>query len=163
MIKEPPYFKNVKKLCYSCYKPKELYPVIKGKEKAICKECYTELYGDIFENEEKRKLKQRKLEKEIKKVNYEFVFNILKDSECSICKNKDFRVLEFDHRDRDLKENNISALISHGTLKKLKEEIGKCDILCANCHRIKTHKENNSWRNRFYEERQPQTVNGESI
>lgn len=143
-------YSKIEKMCHSCYEGKESFPVIKGKEKSICKDCYTQLYGDIFEIEKKQKENRRKIEKEIKFKNLTFVFNILKESVCENCGNKDFRVLEFDHRFRELKDDNVSNLITNGTIKKLKEEISKCDILCANCHKIKTHRENNSWRHQFF-------------
>lgn len=46
-------------------------------------------------------------------------------------------VLQYDHL-RD-KVNNVSAMArSHG-LKKVLEEIEKCDLICANCHANRTH------------------------
>ena len=46
-------------------------------------------------------------------------------------------VLDFDHV-RD-KEFGISRAIQNGTsLDKIVKEIEKCEIVCANCHRIRT-------------------------
>ena len=45
--------------------------------------------------------------------------------------------LHFDHRDRTLKNKNISQMIG-GKLNKIFEEIRKCDVRCANCHASKT-------------------------
>lgn len=57
---------------------------------------------------------------------------------CSICGNSDYRVLEFHHRNPSEKEYSISNMIDSGIGKeKLNNEISKCDVLCANCHRIK--------------------------
>lgn len=57
---------------------------------------------------------------------------------CSKCGNDDFRVLEFHHKD-DNKEFNIgdAPRLAFGR-KKILDEIKKCDVLCANCHRIIT-------------------------
>ncbi len=50
-------------------------------------------------------------------------------------------VMDFDHV-RGEKEFNISSLISsRGTRKRIWDEIAKCDVVCANCHRIRTYKE----------------------
>lgn len=47
-------------------------------------------------------------------------------------------VMEFDHV-REEKIDNISSMVSRGvTLEILREEIAKCDLVCANCHRIRT-------------------------
>jgi hypothetical protein len=47
-------------------------------------------------------------------------------------------VLDFDHL-RD-KEFGISRAIYRGTaLAKIKQEIKKCEIVCANCHRVRTY------------------------
>ena len=39
----------------------------------------------------------------------------------------------------------ISRLLNRGNLNLLLEEIDKCDVICANCHRIRTwNRENNA-------------------
>lgn len=45
--------------------------------------------------------------------------------------------LEFDHIPGTIKLNNVASLV-RGGLKKLFEEIDKCEVVCANCHRIRT-------------------------
>jgi hypothetical protein len=46
--------------------------------------------------------------------------------------------LDFDHIDPNLKLRDIAKM--HTTsIGKLKIEMKKCQVLCANCHRIKTH------------------------
>ena len=63
---------------------------------------------------------------------------------CVDCGVKNPIILEFDHVKGD-KINNIADMVnqSYG-LKTLKEEIRKCEVRCANCHRIKTHERRNS-------------------
>jgi len=54
------------------------------------------------------------------------------------CNNSDYRVLEFDHVNGK-KINNVSTMVSCGwSLDSIKNEINKCEIVCANCHRIRT-------------------------
>jgi hypothetical protein len=49
-------------------------------------------------------------------------------------------VLEFHHRSG--KDKAISVLVTGGyPIEKIKAEISKCDVLCANRHRKITHKE----------------------
>jgi hypothetical protein len=44
--------------------------------------------------------------------------------------------LDFHHRDPSTKKFNISNSLSSRNWNKILEEVDKCDILCANCHRI---------------------------
>lgn len=48
--------------------------------------------------------------------------------------------LHFDHRDRTIKNKNVSQIIGC-KLNKIFEEIRKCDVRCANCHAVKTVRE----------------------
>ena len=67
--------------------------------------------------------------------------NIKKQYHCLMCKNTDFRVLDFHHRDPATKFNRISDMINNSSKSKILTEIQKCDCLCANCHRILHHEE----------------------
>lgn len=61
---------------------------------------------------------------------------------CKDCGCEEMGVLEFDHRDPSLKKFNIREAQSRGFgLATLKEEISKCDVRCANCHRRRTHEQ----------------------
>jgi hypothetical protein len=61
---------------------------------------------------------------------------------CYICGfNKHYSALDFDHINRDTKIKNVSRLVGDTcSWKTVVAEIRKCRVLCANCHRIKTHK-----------------------
>lgn len=48
-------------------------------------------------------------------------------------------VLDFDHRPGSGKISNVSRLASFGSTAALLAEIAKCDLVCANCHRERTH------------------------
>jgi uncharacterized protein with PIN domain len=107
--------------CKICEQEKSLY-----KNKSYCYECY------------KEDAKPRQLE--IRNRNRYFVYRFLKlFGQCVDCGNKDWRVLEFDHIDRNSKKNTISNLMNkHISISNLKSEMKKCEIRCANCHKIKT-------------------------
>lgn len=49
-------------------------------------------------------------------------------------------VMDFDHRDPSAKEFSI-GMNKRRSLKNLQIEIDKCDVVCANCHRERTHKQ----------------------
>ena len=46
--------------------------------------------------------------------------------------------MHFDHRPGEEKVLNIAALARHNNKKAILEEIAKCDLICANCHAIRT-------------------------
>lgn len=48
-------------------------------------------------------------------------------------------VMDFDHRDDSAKTFNVSAAIPLGLpWDRVVAEIAKCDVVCANCHRMRT-------------------------
>lgn len=46
--------------------------------------------------------------------------------------------MDFDHV-RGRKQANVMELVSTLSKKRIDEEISKCEIVCSNCHRIRTH------------------------
>lgn len=58
---------------------------------------------------------------------------------CADCKeNYPYWMMDFDHLGN--KSFNISNFRQHTTsIELVKEEIAKCEIVCANCHRNRTH------------------------
>jgi len=68
------------------------------------------------------------------------ILNEAKDVPCADC-GKRFppRVMDFDHRD-NAKAFNVGRC-SVMSVARVTEEIAKCEVVCANCHRIRTWKE----------------------
>lgn len=61
---------------------------------------------------------------------------------CVVCGyNKHPSALDLDHRDRSTKSFDISSSVASKPWEVIAAEIRKCDVLCANCHRIKTYEE----------------------
>jgi hypothetical protein len=46
--------------------------------------------------------------------------------------------MDFDHRDPDQKVKRVPAMIASHGIGKILAEVAKCDIVCANCHRLRT-------------------------
>lgn len=46
-------------------------------------------------------------------------------------------VMDFDHRDPSTKKRAVGSFVN-SSLAALQEEIAKCDLVCANCHRLRT-------------------------
>ncbi len=61
---------------------------------------------------------------------------------CQKCGYKEHPVaLHLNHTDPMQKKDMLSSMIKNSGIDKLKKEIRKCDVLCANCHAIHTYKE----------------------
>ena len=68
------------------------------------------------------------------------ILNTIKDAPCQDCDVKyPSYVLDFDHRPGETKLFNVGHVSKAGSVKRLLEEIAKCDLVCSNCHRIRTH------------------------
>lgn len=84
--------------------------------------------------------------------NHSKMWEILEKSCCMDCGIKDPRVLEFDHRLNENKKFDISRAVSGSTRSwnLIKQEIDKCDIVCSNCHKIRTMTRGNYKRHKSY-------------
>lgn len=126
------------KKCYMCKKEKEFSSFSKKTSskdgyQSRCNDCMSKTMSAIYYrnvkdwNNKCRKNKARK---------YIWVNNIKSESGCSFCKEKDFCCLEFHHKTPSQKEYEISKMISNSVSdNRIKEEIKKCIVICANCHR----------------------------
>ena len=48
--------------------------------------------------------------------------------------------MDFDHRDPASKVDGVTRMVNANlSLDRILAEIAKCDLVCANCHRIRTH------------------------
>lgn len=116
-----------------------------------CKECSRRYIRTHYQNNHSYYIKKaHKRNKRIKEEMIIFIGKYLSTHKCVDCGEKDVLVLEFDHRVRSQKINDVSILVrGRGSLQKVIDEIKKCDVRCANCHRRKTASETNSWRLKF--------------
>jgi hypothetical protein len=87
-----------------------------------CKSCKRE-------TQNKRKSKQREWLREYKKK-----------LSCVRCGFNDWRCLDFHHKGD--KDNEVSNMIGLSK-KRILDEISKCEVVCANCHRIIHFEEKN--------------------
>ena len=79
------------------------------------------------------KERARRREQEIQ----EFIQQQKVNLSCKHCGNTDIRVLDFHHVDKSSKEITIAKITYRGwSNERILQEIAKCDVLCANCHRI---------------------------
>jgi hypothetical protein len=116
-----------------------------------CQECSRAYIRQHYKNNQLYYLKKAQRRSLLLKETYhKYIGDYLTSHSCVDCGENDILVLEFDHKDRKTKRIEVSRVINQGlSLLKLKEEISKCDVRCANCHRKKTAKESESWRLKY--------------
>lgn len=74
-------------------------------------------------------------------------------SPCLDCgKSFPYVVMDFDHRDPSTKVAEVPVLVKNGAAwDRVLEEIAKCDLVCACCHRLRTYKGDTNFRSRRYQ------------
>jgi len=132
----------VMKTCYKCKTPKELSAFSKNNSKkdglsAQCKECHKKLRRNHYLKHKEKILEQVSI---LKSERQNWVSSLKNNKPCVDCKNTyPHYVMDFDHID-DNKEFSISWAAMNGLSKeRISEEISKCELVCSNCHRIRTH------------------------
>lgn len=74
--------------------------------------------------------------KDLQQRNRDFVNQHKVQSKCKICGESEVVCLDLHHRDNESKIDDISTMVNRPTsLEAIQQEIEKCDVLCANCHR----------------------------
>lgn len=110
----------------------------------ICSNTRSKRYYNVHGEKHKQNVKTRNINTRV--ILRQNMLTLLKNKECEDCKIKDIRVLEFDHLHN--KEYDISKMMSNlSSWDKILQEIEKCEIVCCNCHRIRTITRSNNYRN----------------
>ena len=144
---------KISSLCPRCKKNKKAIGANR-KQRAYCTPCQKQYHIEYYsktetkakhkQNYEDNKEIQKKRAREsmkrrtdvLRKINFEW-----KKQPCVDCGIIEPLVIDPDHV-RGEKLNNISSMISQTcTVEELTEELAKCDPRCANCHRLKTAKQ----------------------
>lgn len=108
------------------------------KDKSVRKSKHKEYSRKHYEeNKEKTKRRTKEVKEEQKAEWYRFKAGL----SCQTCGFSHVAALDFHHEDPTTKEGNVHRFISNGQFAKAYEEIKKCIVLCANCHRIYHHDE----------------------
>ena len=129
------------KHCNRCDKDKSLDQFNKRGDKVqpYCRDCQSDFHRAYYEaNKTNRREQIRARQKVQIALNREYILSYLRSNPCIDCGDARIVVLEFDHV-RGTKHLEVGTLAYQGvSIKKLQEEIDKCDVRCANCHTIVT-------------------------
>lgn len=113
-----------------------------------CKEKQAAAHRRYYQKN-KKLYKQRAFDSKAKrrKRNREYIANYKKENPCVDCGESNIIILEFDHIKGE-KMGNISDLSNSAcSIKKIQAEIDKTEVVCANCHRIRTYNRRHNIKN----------------
>jgi hypothetical protein len=121
-----------------------------GVRAATCKLCQKKYRDDWYQDNRKHVIElSAKRRKKNKREVQAWIIDYLSTHPCVDCGESNIVVLEFDHIDPKQKTMTVSQLVGEGyTLPKVKAEVAKCVIRCANCHRKKTAQTRGWYRSR---------------
>lgn len=110
----------------------------KGTRRNTCGECRREYNRTHYlENSEKYKAFRRQNQPRYRQERRERLQQYLLGKCCIDCGERDPLVLEFDHVKGE-KTGDIGSMLSHYCWARIEQELEKCVVRCANCHRRKT-------------------------
>ena len=143
------------KECGKCHKvkPIEEFNITgsgkwKGKKRHYwCKKCVKK-YDSLRYATPTIKERQKKKVRKYKEMVYMKAYTYLQNHPCVDCGEDNILTLEFDHIEH--KTYNIGAMIQRYSWKKILKEIKKCEVVCANCHCIRTATRRNGRRLKHY-------------
>ena len=132
-----------KKKCSKCGKKKLLSEFsFKNKQKNIlqsaCKKCWIIIRKENYEKDKQKTIDRNKRTKKRNLIWFEKLKSNLK---CNRCGEDHIATLQFHHIDPTKKEINVGVMINTYSIKTIKKEIEKCEVLCANCHTIHHYNE----------------------
>ena len=108
-----------------------------------CRPCFAEYERVRYQNGDRARKETNRARTTEK--NREALWEYLSTTPCVDCGISDPRVLEFDHKDALTKTSNVCEMLGN-SWSRIMDEINKCDVRCANCHRIRTQEQFNTWR-----------------
>lgn len=131
------------KKCTFCKKSKPLsdfnnWKKAKDGKQHRCRGCQNQYQRDLYARSEERRASIRRSDMRGKSRNRDYINSIKESGFCKDCGEDNPLVLSFDHLHS--KEFNISDAPRNAlSLGRIKEEIAKCELVCLNCHAIRTH------------------------
>lgn len=131
----PNYAHIVAKRCLWCAEVKAVsdFYAARGRPSGHCKACHYAYYRKrVKEDPTYLRDKQRKLQKRKQAL----VAAMKTAVGCTDCGEQHPAVLDYHHNDPATKVATVAQLtLNNGAMRKVRAEMAKCTVLCANCHR----------------------------
>ena len=141
------------RICSMCGQEKDTseFPLrnrLSSRRQSYCKDCKAKMGKNWYENNKQHHVENvMENTKNAKQAAREFIYQCLLTHPCTSCGESDPAVLEFHHVGKKTWE--IGRMIGQGYgIKALAAEISQCVVLCANCQRRLTAKENGWYKGR---------------
>jgi len=114
----------------------------RGVKWGTCKDCQRIQRKKWYKRNKKKHIANvRKTKKKMIAEGQQYIWDYLSNHPCVDCGESNPVVLEFDHV-KGRKKKAVGELARQGySIEAIQKEIDKCEVRCANCHRIKTHTE----------------------
>lgn len=103
------------------------------KDESVRKAKHAEYSRRYYLANKEKVLVLSKANRAIAKARWDIFKRTLK---CTKCGFNHPAALDFHHTNPSEKENLVSKLVSNGCFAAAMEEVQKCIVLCANCHRV---------------------------
>ncbi len=129
------------KVCGTCKKRKPVTGFTKNLYRKDglnnkCRICYAEYMRGYYVTHKAEHIERARRSKIKRKSKIMEALHRIKKA-CSICGEDRTACLDFHHRDRKKKSFTVSNAINWGySVSRIMKEVEKCDVVCANCHRI---------------------------
>src|SRR5256885_10847461 len=129
--------------CTKCgeTKPLDAFPPVRRGEAKLqtwCRDCFAEANArNYLKNRERERARIYEYIKGRRAEVGQRIIDYLREHPCVDCGERDIVVLEFDHIGDKIADVSVYAG-SGRTWERVKAEIEKCEVRCANCHRRKT-------------------------
>ena len=129
----------MEKICGICKESKNVSEFNKKKDRYQnnCRPCQKEYYRKYYRSNDKERLRLQDSNK-ARKQETNALLNSLKDVPCNDCGIKyPPYVMDFDHLED--KAFTIARRKHYVNREDLLLEVSKCEVVCSNCHRERTH------------------------
>lgn len=110
-----------------------------GRRKKTCKSCVSEYDKNRYRSPEAKARNQEGVKRYKKELRTWYV-SLKQGKPCVECKEIfHHAAMHWDHLPGSTKVANVGRLATLGSKRKILEEIAKCELVCANCHAVRTY------------------------
>lgn len=128
------------KKCGKCLEEKSLESFSRKYDKyqTECKQCRAKYAQQHYLRNKKLYIERARTRNADARRKTKAFSDSLKSVPCADCKQTfDPICMDFDHVTSD-KVANVSSLVSNHSLETVRREVAKCEVVCSNCHRLRT-------------------------